>query len=169
MLGRRTGHGRPPGEIGQPRRANRRRLHLSERRRTLVGHAARGAGKATQERTAVIIPWRRRGAEPQAMANDHPVVTPRPAAWRKIESSAERLGDLVTSQRDIALLAWRNVANLATPLGAFDLWVTVARRTVEANMVLAEAMTGVGTSLLKAGIDPFHRVPSTFGRNSDAA
>jgi hypothetical protein len=129
---------------------------------------APGAGTKSQERTAVIIPLRRPGAELPAMANDRPVVTPLPVAWRRIESSAERLGDLVASQSDIALLTWRNVANLATPLGAFDLWVTVARRSVEANMVLAEAMTGVGTSLLKAGIDPFHSVPSPR-RNSDAA
>jgi hypothetical protein len=159
MLGRRFGRGRQAGEVGPSRRDSRRRLHLTEARRTLVGAMLPDPDSASQERTAVIIPLRRPGAEPQAMADRLPVRTSLPAPWQRVEVSAERLGDLVASQGDVALLAWRSMANLATPLGAFDLWVTVARRSVEAHMVLAEAMTGVGTSLLKAGIDPFHRVP----------
>jgi hypothetical protein len=61
------------------------------------------------------------------------------------------------TQSEIAMLAWGGFAKLASPTGALELWTSTTRRSVEAGMVLAEAMAQVGGSLFRASLDPFHR------------
>jgi hypothetical protein len=126
-----------------------------------------GAPAGRHVPTATILPIRPDGAGAMEMTDGPASLAS--AMLSRAEASAERLGHMVETQGDIAVLAWQSMASLATPFGAFDLWATVARRSVEANMVLAEALTGVGASLLKAGIDPFRITGRARGGRSEAA
>jgi hypothetical protein len=86
------------------------------------------------------------------------------AALTGAQQPVKDLDRWVQTQGEIAMLAWQEMARATTPLGAIDLWTSMTRRSVEASLVLAEAMAGIGASLFRAGLDPFHRAVTANAR-----
>jgi hypothetical protein len=70
----------------------------------------------------------------------------------------------VQAHGEIAILAWQSLARATTPASLFDLWATTTRKSVEASMVFAQAMSGIGASMFRVGLEPYHRAVTANAR-----
>ncbi|MFO1068986.1 MAG: hypothetical protein U1E14_10750 [Geminicoccaceae bacterium] len=64
----------------------------------------------------------------------------------------------IEANGELAALTVRQIGALTSPANAIELWSNVARRSMEAGMMLALAFTGAGASLVRAGLEPLGSV-----------
>jgi hypothetical protein len=70
----------------------------------------------------------------------------------------------IQTQGEIAILAWQSLARATTPASVLDLWATATRKSFEASMVFTEAMSGIGASMFRVGLEPYHRAVTANAR-----